>query len=427
MNRSAERRQYKRFWVLQPAVLKNSWAGSFPCAINDFCPKGVLISLPDSSTFPASIPELQDQAVTIEFRPDLAGADLYRLSGRVVRVTQNSLGIAVENFPINAFLDLTRVAEESAQTATPSPAHTLPQSQVDVAKARCHEQFIAFIKPVIQDFYKNLEDKLIQAAYQSSDFVENRRISALYPLISSRRAEIEQTFTVASYLQQIFDQRPASVDQYKSERLSLVDIDDFEDWLNLSQVINELGFEHQSAIENFEIRYKVLASSAATAHDNPYGPYFIFQTFRKTLSDIDLEYKIRAVLYKVFFESLARFFADFYQGLNETVAFVPAVRNPKATAVQDSGISQKTKDTDARPDQGGPTPTPGRDSEPPSFPRTPAAASDYSGNDQLEYKLDNLLQYLGNPKTEFRAPIDHLVFRGQAGLARFVLPPGQAA
>ncbi|HUW27903.1 MAG TPA: DUF1631 family protein [Sulfuriferula sp.] len=335
-----------------------------------------------------------------------------------MRVSQNSLGIAVENFPINAFLDLTRVAEESASTATPNPLHAFPQPQVDAAKARCQEQFIAFIAQVIQDFYGSLRDKLSQAANQSSDFVENRHIETLYPLISSRRAEIEQAFLDASYLQQIFDQRPASVDQHKSEQLSLVDIDDFEDWLNLSQVVNELGFEHQSAIENFEVRYKVLVSSAATAHDNPYGPYFIFQTFRKTITDIDLKYTIRAVLYKAFFESLSRFFEDFYQGLNETVAFVPAVRNPKAAAEQDSGISQKTKGNgDAPSNQGGQTSVPGRDNEPPPSPRTPAAASESIGNDQREYKLDNLLQYLSNPKTEFRAPIDHLVFRGQAGSA----------
>ncbi len=417
MNQSAERRQYKRFWVLQPAVLKNSWAGSFPCEINDFCPKGVLVSLPDSSTYPASAPELQDQAVTIEFRPDLAGADLYRLSGRVVRVSQNSLGIAVENFPINAFLDLTRIAEESTPTSTPSHAHAFPQPQIDTAKARCQEQFIAFIKQVIRDFYDSLESKLIQAAYQSSDFAENRLINTIYPLLSSRRAEIEQAFLDEPYFQQTFDQRAVSVDQYQSEPLSLVDIDDFEDWLNISQVINELGFEHQSAIENFEIRYKVLASSVATAHDNPYGPYFIFQTFRKVIADIDLKYTIRALLYKAFFESLSHSFANFYQDLNETVAFIPAVRNPKAAAVQDSGISHKTKDTGTLPSQGGQTPAPSQDSEPPSSPLTPAAASDHPSNDQLEYKLDNLLQYLSNPKTEFRAPIDHLVFRSQASSA----------
>ncbi|BBP03707.1 hypothetical protein TPL01_23550 [Sulfuriferula plumbiphila] len=404
---------------MQPAILKNGWAGSLPCEINDFCPKGVLVSLllPDSGIYPASVPALQDRIITIEFRPDLAGADLYRLSGSVVRVSQNSLGIAVENFPINAFLDLTRVAEESARTSTPNPAHAFPQPRVDTAKARCHEQFIAFIKQVIQDFYENLEDKLIQAAYQSPDFTENRLINTLYPLLFSRRAEIELAFLDASYLQQIFDQRPASVDQYQSEQLSLVDIDDFEDWLNVSQVINELGFEHQSAIENFEIRYRVLASSAATAHDNPYGPYFIFQTFRKTISDIDLKYTVRAVLYQTFFESLSRFFGDFYQGLNETVAFVPALRNPKAAAVQDSGPAQKTKNSDTSPNQAGQTLAPDRNGKPPSSQRTTGPASDSIGNDQREYKLDNLLHYLSDPKTEFRSPIDHLVFRGHANFA----------
>lgn len=390
---------------MQPAILKNNWAGSLQCEINDFCSKGILLSLAGSTT---SLPlaELQNQAVILEFRPDLVDADLYQLAGRVVRVSQNTLGIAVENFPINAFLDLTRVADENAAASTPTEAHAFTQQSLEAAKAKIHEQFIDFIQQVFQEFYETVDNKLIQAANQASDFAENRLFQTLYPILFSRRAEIERAFLDASYFQQTFDQCPPSVDQHPSEQLSLVDIDDFEDWLNVSQVINELGFEHQSAIENFEIRYKALGSDAATAHNNPYGPYFIFQTFRKAIADTQLSNKIRTVLYKSFFDALSRFFGDFYQGLNETVAFVPPVRTLKPAVAPGSAISSQAKDS-APANQDRQALTSKRDSEPPR----PSP-----GNDQREYKLDNLLQYLSNPKTEFKAPIDHLVFPGQTGL-----------
>ena len=415
MNRSAERRQYKRFWVLQPAILKNTWAGLFQCEINDFCPKGILVSLTGSSANLASVVQLQDQAVTIEFRPDPAGVDVYRLAGNVVRINQNSLGIAVENFPMNAFLDLTRIAKESASENESISTQAFPQHQLDAARASCHEQFHVFIKEAIQNFYETVDNKLAIAASNISDFTAIRFIQSLYPLLSSRRPEIEQAFLGAPYLQQLFDQRPTSPDQQQSEKLSLVDIDDFEDWLNVSQVINELGFEHQSAIENFEIRYKVLASKAATAHDNPYGPYFIFQTFRKAISDIKLTNQIRAVLYKAFFESLSRSFEQFYQGLNEAVAFVPSIRNAKIATAQDSAMAQKTKDFDNIKNRGREEPESDLESEPTSTRHPAGTASDASDNEQREYKLDNLLQYLSNPKTEFKTPVGHSVFGGQPG------------
>jgi len=238
---------------------------------------------------------------------------------------------------------LTRIAKESASDTVSISTHTFPQHQLDAANVSCHEQFHVFIKEAIQNFFETVDNKLVLAASNISDFTAIRFIQTLYPLLSSRRTEIEQAFLGASYLLQLFDQRPTSPDQQRSEKLSLVDIDDFEDWLNVSQVINELGFEHQSAIENFEIRYKVLASKAATAHDNPYGPYFIFQTFRKTISDIKLTNQIRAVLYKAFFESLSRSFEQFYQGLNEAVAFVPSIRNAKIATAQDSAMSSENK------------------------------------------------------------------------------------
>lgn len=334
-----------------------------------------------------------------------------------MRVSQKSLGIAVDNFPMNAYGDLTRVAQKSANPPTSTLAHTIHPHQIDALKAKCHDQFIVFIKQVLQDFYEGLENRLIQAAYKSSNFAENRLFHTIHPLISARRAETEHAFLDVSYLQQNFDQCPASVDQYQCAQLALVDTDDFEDWLNISQAINELGCEHQAALENFERRYRTLAPSAATAHDNPYGPYFIFQTFRKGIADIDLTYRLRAWLYKAFFESLSRLFADFYQGLNETLAFIAVAENPKTAAVRGTGTARKTKDTDADPKPDGPTPAPGRDSELPSSQHTTGTAADHLGNDQLEYKLDNLLQHLNTPQTAFNAPIDHLVFHGQAGLA----------
>ncbi|GBL47543.1 diguanylate cyclase/phosphodiesterase [Sulfuriferula multivorans] len=414
MNRSAERRQYKRFWVLQPATLKNSWAGLFQCEIHDFCPKGILVSLTGSSANLASIAQLQDQAVTIEFRPDPAGEDVYRLAGNVVRINQNSLGIAVENFPMNAFLDLTRIAKESASDNESISTNAFPQHQLDAAKISCHKQFHAFIKEAIQNFYETVDNKLTITSSNISDFTAIKFIQSLYPLLSSRRPEIEQAFLGASYLQQLFDQRPTSPDKQQSEKLSLVDIDDFEDWLNLSQVINELGFEHQSAIENFLIRFKVLVSKAATAHDNPYGPYFIFQTFRKAISDIKLSNPIRAVLYKAFFESLSRSFEEFYQGLNEAVAFVPSIRNAKIAAAQDRAMAQKTKDFDTAKNPGQQVHESDLESKPAST-RHPAGAASDSDNEQREYQLDNLLQYLSNPKAEFKTPIDHSVFGGHPG------------
>jgi len=398
---------------MQPAILKNNWAGSLQCEINDFCSKGILLSLTASSTS-LSLAELQNQAVILEFRPDLVDADLYQLAGRVVRVSQNTLGIAVENFPINAFLDLTRVAEENAAGSAPSPTHAFTEHKFEAAKAKSHEQFIDFIQQVFQEFYETVDNKLIQAANQASDFAENRLFQTLYPILFSRRAEIERAFLDASYFQQTFDQCPPAVDQRPSEQLSLVDIDDFEDWLNVSQVINELGFEHQSAIENFEIRYKALGSDAATTHNNPYGPYFIFQTFRKAIADIKLSNKIRAVLYKSFFDSLSRYFGDFYQGLNETVAFVPPVRTLKPAAAAGSAISSQAKDSAPANQDDRQALASKRDSEPPR--PSPGTTLDTPGNDQREYKLDHLLQYLSNPKTEFKAPIDHLVFPGQTGL-----------
>ncbi|MES2366621.1 MAG: DUF1631 family protein [Pseudomonadota bacterium] len=412
MNRSAERRQYKRFWVLQPAVLVNSAGERFQCEINDFCNKGILLSMTGSNAYPASVKELQDESVIVEFRTDFPGMDMHRLMGQVVRTTQNTLGIAVENFSDDTFSDLVRVAQTNASNAQQTSASVYSQHEINAAKARCHEHFIVFINQVIQHFYAHVDRSLIQTANLTKDYMESRFIHTLYPLLTERRAEIEQPFLRASYLKQVFDQNPASSDQPKSGSLSLVDIGEFEDWLNLSQSINELRFEHQFAIENFEIRYKVLAPEATTEHDNPYGPYFIFQTFRKTITGIKLSNALRTTLYKAFGESLSLFFDEFYQNLNETVAFIPLVRNRKQSTESDRRSAQQVENSAIPPHQEwhtGPDPDGGK-----QYRYSPP---DASSNEPQDYKLDSLLQYLGNHQPDFKTHINP----GVAGA-----PPGYA-
>ncbi|MHB1332066.1 MAG: DUF1631 family protein [Sulfuriferula sp.] len=417
MNRSAERRQHKRFWVLQPAVIKNSAGERFQCQINDFCTQGILISLTGPNAYAASVGEFQDQLVIIEFRPDLPNADIHRLTGHVVRISKNTLGIVVENFPAYTFRDLTRVAQANASETLQKSGATHPQYQLDTAKARCHEQFVVFITQVIQHFYAHVDRSLIQAAHLTKDYMESRFIQTLFPQLTERRAEIEQPFLRASYLNQLFDQCPAPPDQPESNALSLVDIGEFEDWLNLSQAINELRFEHQSAIENFEIRYKAMATGATTEHDNPYGPYFIFQTFRKSITGIKLSNALRAALYKTFGESLSLFFNEFYQNLNETVAFIPLNRNQKNTTERGRRSARQIEESAIPPSPGQP---PASDTD--SGMQSRYSLPEASGNEQQDYKLDSLLQYLGNHQSEFKAALDPSAVGGHPGYANKPAP-----
>jgi diguanylate cyclase (GGDEF)-like protein len=416
MNRSAERRQYKRFWVLQPAVLKNSMGELFQCEINDFCNRGILLSLTDANAYSRAVTALQDSPVVVEFRPDLPGMDMHRLTGRVVRVSKNTLGIVVDDFSETTFRDLVRVAQKSASANQQNAVSTHPQHEIDTAKARCHEHFVVFINQVIQHFYAHVDHSLILTANLTKDYMESRVIHTLFPILCERRAEIEQPFLRASYLRQLFDQNPASSDQPKSGSLSLVDIGEFEDWLNLSQAINELKFEHQFAIENFEIRYKVLETDATTEHDNPYGPYYIFQTFRKALTDIKLNNAVRTTLYKVFGESLSQFFDPFYQNLNETVAFVPLSRNRKTNPEPSRRNTHQSDNTAIIPPDHGQFP----ESDPDSGNRY--APPDTSNSEQQEYKLDSLLQYLGNFQSGFKPSVYPSIVGGQPAQTTAPLP-----
>lgn len=367
----------------------------------------ICISGPEASL--SSIPELQNQSVTIGFPCQAKGVPSYELTGAVVRISRNSLGIAITDFPMNAYGALSETAQRNAYTLQKTSPQWLHPGQKDALIAECHAQYLAFIQRVFAAFYEELENKLIQAAYEADNFTEKRLFSTIYPLVASRRTETEQAFLDASYLEQRFDQYPASADQYQREQLALVDADDFEDWLNISHVINELCCEHQSLLEYFEIRYRTLPHRADPVLVNPYGPYFIFQTFRKAVMEIDLPFFFRAWMYKAFFDSLSRFFADFYQGLNETLAFIQTPGSQKTPPVPDQPrLPTKTKDTkDAPQHREESISPPGRENQ---LPPNRLSESDGSlTNGPTDYRLDRLLQRLPPSQAGSTAPVNSLV------------------
>lgn len=366
----------------------------------------IRISGPETSL--SSIPELQNQRVTIGFPWQARGVPSYELIGTVVRISLNSLGIAITDFPMNAYGALSETAQGNAYARQNTSPQLLHPGQRDALIAECHAHYVEFIQRVLAAFYEGLENKLVQAAYRTDNFTEKRLFSSIYPLVASRRTETEQSFLGASYREQRFDQHPASADQYQREQLALVDADDFEDWLNISHVINELSCEHQSLLENFETRYRTLSHRADPVLVNPYSPHFIFQTFRKAVTEIDLPLHFRAWMYKAFFDSISPFFADFYQGLNETLAFIQTpdsqksppvpdpprlpkeIQDPKAASHRDESISASDRESQSPPN------------------RLPESDGSLT-NGQMDYGLDRLLERLPTSPAESMAPVNSLV------------------
>lgn len=391
MHPGSEKRQFKRYAVSRPAVLKHARVGALSCEIADFCQKGVLVTLAAPAAHGLPLTGLNGKDIQLEIHANLAGAGSYLVLGKVVRVLPDSLGIEVAHFPAQALQDLMHASQRTLETQAGTVAHALSRDSAHAAMRSCHEQFTAFIQEVIQHFFAHLQNRLNQAAERAASLEKRWTFNTAFPLVAARRGDFERAFLNENYLQQHL--ATGSTPSKQSDELALVDIADFEDWLSAAQLINHLEADHQYELDRFESRYAVLAARPVTRHNNPYGPHALFQTFRTVLLSAELESQVNALLYRAFSESIAAHFDNFYKELGNTLAFIQ-----RSEPIQDT----PPKKTAAAANQPASVPL--------SSPREAGAAPDQADSGLLEYRLDTLLQRL-NPSRSPASAAPGNIFR----------------
>jgi diguanylate cyclase (GGDEF)-like protein len=327
---TVQRRRFRRITVIQAATLSSPHTGSIAGEIRDFSPNGVLFA----ANGPAGTGALLNQSVTIEFRPNPIAAAQYRITGSVVRTGEQTAGIAVEHFPADAYRSLVSLTNQpKRQTAAVTPA-LYSKEQVTTALAQCHTQFKSFITHVIAHFYNSLGAKLAFSAEHAGSLEERWILHNAYPRVAAQRSQIETAYLDDNYLNRDVADDTAEAAASQSLSLSLVDVNDFDDWLAVSQMVNKLNQEYAFEVGKFESRYEVLVGTKLSTNANPFGPHYIFQTLRELLSGHDFQHQLKSLLYRTFEESIMVYMGDLYRELNGTLAFVQLPKNsvPAAAA-----------------------------------------------------------------------------------------------
>ena len=254
-----------------------------------------------------------------------------------MRVSDLSIGVAVENFPENAYRDLVLLTSQPKQQTPAIASSQYSAVQIADALAQCHNQFKSFIAQVIAHFYNNLGAKLAFSADQASSLEDRWLLHNAYPLVAAQRNRIEQTYLGDEYLTR--DMQDASAEVTESQGLSLVDVDEFDDWVAVSQLVYKLNLDYAFEIGKFETAYAALTGTALSTNANPFGPHYIFQTLREMLVNDVFKSQLKTLLYKTWYEAVVAYIATFYGGLNQTLAFV---NPPKAMPTPALPVNKRT-------------------------------------------------------------------------------------
>lgn len=305
-----QKRRFNRLNVLQPAMLISRVLGAIKGEIRDFSANGVLFTLGNSPM----AGNLQDQPVAISFK---SAAEQYRITGRIIRIFDRSIGIAIDHFSDAAYRALASLAEQTAHKIRNDVTGGGKPETVAV-NSSCLALYRNFIDQVITHFYGNLDIKLTALEIMETSTAQRWALRHAEPLLVAQRKEIERALLEEPDVKQI---RIPQEGQSKPV-LELVDTKEFDDWLAVSQLIHKLNADYVAEIAQFESRYAALPSSTQAGALRPFSPQHIFWALHDALGKFIQDNELKAHIYKLFYESVREYFEPFYVELNNAVAFV---------------------------------------------------------------------------------------------------------
>ncbi len=342
-----ERRLQRRFDVLQAARLKTAAGGQFECEIHNFCLGGLFLKLDARQT---GLPPLGDgEAVEVSFNPPPSlGGHSIALKARLVRQNADGLGVAFVGTPIEATRMLNKIATSMrTQRLAGKRYQGMDGKQL---QETCRSLLAPTLQDAFSEFYGLVQERLSAAASQLTNFAERNEMVAAYDAIrmgESTIREAAQQGMQAAFEQFLKRKRTQEKPQGKGS-LSLVQTEEFEDWLNLTTEINRLEAHFSIELAALAPRIEKLYGRPVDRGSNPFAPALLEHAGRAIQASVKLSLPVRQVVYAGLREALLHPLGELYKQLD---GILPEA-DPAAQAGNDAWDAAEALDEELGPDSG---------------------------------------------------------------------------
>jgi len=324
-----EQRLQRRFEVLQAAQLRTAAGQELACEIRDFCLGGLFLKLDNPQDDAAAVSSLQDgEAMEVSFTPPSAiSTQTFNLKARLARRGPNGVGVAfIGSPPIEATRTLNKVATSLRTQRMVSKLYQGMDSKQ--LQETSKSLLVQALQDAANEFSGLIESKLSAVAAQSTNFAERNEMMAAYDQIRLHDLAAQQGVQqrVLESFEHIF--KPGRKPEAPREKagLSIVQTDEFEDWLNLTAEINKLEDRFSLELIAIEPRLEKLYGRPIDRSTSPFAPAVIARAVKAAFESLPLSIKVRQVIYATMRESLLHPLGELYKQLD---SILPAADTPR--------------------------------------------------------------------------------------------------
>jgi len=401
---SKEKRRYTRQTTLQAARVRLVDGEAIAVVIRDYCQTGLYIAFLGEGTPDAAIPAMVGTLVHVEFGGK--NGSRFRFKGRVARVSPSGIGILVQVMPEGSLQALqVGVPIPNPATSKVQPVLIQEPGQLQPLQLECIQIFRGFLDTALQGFFQQAQEQLDKEGQEQLGFLDRSRFDYGAQELTQRQSSIEQAFfnTIHDHIQNNdrVSESPSvtpATSKLASKNLSLVNEDEFEDWLSLSAAIKQVEQGIAIELDEFEQRYGRLVGIPIGRKNNPFGPEGIGRAFQVAIQVLDFTNPMRAVLYKVLGQAISNRSNDLYQQLNQALVSLKIDVPARQRSPAGSKPAPATASADPSPEPGGPSPNLAEFTDTLNDLYRQNQANPSQPSDSTEYSLDHILAALNQPQ-----------------------------
>lgn len=254
------------------------------------------------------------------------------IRGKIAHYNDIGLGIQFLEKHVQVFQSLSIVSEHQKDAIT-SARKVFTQKQQVIShgtKESILKNFNAlgreFLEENYNEFFDNLDEVLlVEADKQKSDEAQHPFFDAMALLRSHRKNIIE---SIGAEQSTILDQVAAGKEMDESSKLvnpelevsqlSLVEKEDFEDWLIIRVVVSRADLQFKEPLLELQLRLDAafpVKSGGGT--QNPFSPSSVCRSLHRCIRHLRFDQKIERVIYRSFQEKVIDKLGRFYNALNK--------------------------------------------------------------------------------------------------------------
>ncbi|MFV2054893.1 MAG: DUF1631 family protein [Thiohalomonadales bacterium] len=324
------RRLFVRMPIRLKAKIKSVDAKVWQSTVLNCCTGGLLLSLEASHADISTLSNrpIKGDVVDIECQVRIRQkAHIMHFNAIVTWAHEQRLGVKYVEPDLNNLHIMQRLAVSYQEKHPSVPQQTqqdLPLINRSLIMA-CNEVFEGVVQSIMARFNEEIPEILTNLASLANDIRDHNVYFESLDIIKSVGKELQDTYRQET-MQALADYTPDKLLVFESKdstanrglvTLSLVEDEEFDEWLADTVLVDRIENEYRSEISALEKRLSVIWAGKINKDNNIFGPQIFSFYFQKVIKSIDLKHNINVRCFKSFENILFDIIGVFYTKLNE--------------------------------------------------------------------------------------------------------------